>query len=426
MRWYGQLAVVAVLGTAGYFGWEAYKTGRLAEIPVIGSYVGKPAGDAAQTAGGRGRRDQGPAVVDVDTVKTARIVEMQEAVGTARAYESIMVTAKVAGVIQEIRFQEGQKINAGDVLVRMDADERRADIESAIAETRRAEAQRNELRTRLERAQALRRTGAGTEAQVEDLNAQVKTLESAIASADAKRKAAEARLDDLIIRAPFAGRLGTRSVSLGAYVAPATRITTLDDLSRIRLDFSVPENLLTHLKAGNVVRARSAAFGERVFEGKVTVVDPRVDPVTRSLKLTAEFPNPDEALKPGMFMSVAVEVVAKDNATVVPEEAVVSEGLRQLVYVVGPDNKIERRVIVMGQRQADKIEVVEGLKPGETIVVRGVQRVRPGATVTPRPLGAEAAGGSTGPRGAAENVSPPRPRAATPPSGSAAAAERRS
>jgi membrane fusion protein (multidrug efflux system) len=426
MRWYGQLAVVAVLGAAGLGGWQAYKTGRLAEVPVIGQYVGKPSGETVQTAAGRGRRDQGPVVVDVDTVKTARIVEMHEAVGTARAYESIMVTAKVAGIISDIRFQEGQKVNAGEVLVRMDADERRADIEAAVAESRRAEAQRNELRTRLERAQALRRTGAGTEAQVEDLNAQVKTLDSAIASAEARRKAAEARLDDLIIRAPFAGRLGTRSVSLGAYVAPATRITTLDDLSRIRLDFSVPENLLSHLKPGSVVRARSAAFGERVFEGKVSVIDPRIDPVTRSLRLTAEFPNSDEALKPGMFMSVAVEVVAKENATVVPEEAVVSEGLRQLVYVVGQDNKIERRVIVIGQRQGDKIEAVEGLKPGETIVVRGVQRVRPGATVTPRPMGAEAAGGGTGPRGAAENTPSPRPRASTPPAGSAAAAERRS
>src|SRR3712207_5968678 len=180
---------------------------------------------------------------------------------------------------------------------------------------------------------ALRRTGAGTEAQVEDLTAQVKTLDSAIASADAKRKAAEARLDDLIIRAPFSGRLGTRSVSLGAYVSPGTRITTLDDLSRIRLDFSVPENLLGHLKPGSVVRARSPAFGERVFEGKVSVIDPRVDPVTRSVRLTAEFPNPDEALRPGMFMSVALEVTAKENATVIPEEAVVNEGLRQFVFV---------------------------------------------------------------------------------------------
>src|SRR3712207_9310663 len=106
-----------------------------------------------RSGGGAARRpDQGPVVVDVDTVRTARIVETHEAVGTARAYESIMVTAKVAGIVQEIAFQEGQKVKAGDVLVRMDADERRADIAAAVAESRPAEAQRNELRTRLELA----------------------------------------------------------------------------------------------------------------------------------------------------------------------------------------------------------------------------------------------------------------------------------
>jgi membrane fusion protein (multidrug efflux system) len=212
-------------------------------------------------------------------------------------------------------------------------------------------------------------------------------------------------------------------VSLGAYVSPGTRITTLDDLSRIRLDFSVPENLLSHLKVGSTVRARSAAFGERVFEGKVSIVDPRIDPVTRSMRLTAEFPNPDEVLRPGMFMSAAVEVTVKENATVISEEAMVSEGLRQLVYVVGPDNKIERRVITMGQRQRGRIEVVEGLKLGETIVVRGVQRVRPGAVVDPRPIDAvpqAGTGGATGPRGAAENAVPAPPRAVTSPPGSAA------
>ena len=422
MRWSGQLIVIAAIAAAGVVGWHAHQTGRLASVPVVGSIVARLTGPAETTA--RGRRDQGPAVVDVDTVKTDRIVETHEAVGTARAFESITVTAKVAGMIEDIKFQEGQKVQAGDVLLRLETDERRADIEAAVAEIRRAEAQRNELRTRLERAMALRRTGSGTEAQVEDLTAQVKTLDSAIASAEARRKAAEARLDDTIARAPFPGRLGTRSVSLGAYVTPGTRITTLDDLSRIRLDFSVPENLVAHLKSGQVVRSRSAAFGDRVFEGKVSLVDPRIDPVTRSVRLTAEFANPDEALRPGMFMTVTLEVAVKDKATVVPEEAVVSEGLRQLIYVV-KDDKVERRVITIGQRQAGKIEVVEGLSPGETIVVRGVQRVRAGATVRPRPLGSEGTpqAGPAGARGAAENARP-RPRSATP-AGGAAAAERR-
>jgi len=422
LRWYGQLAVVAVLGAAGYGGWYAYKTGRLADVPVVGRYVSQTA--PAQTGAGAGRRgDQGPVVVDVDTVKTGRVVEAHEAVGTARAYESVTITAKVAGIVKDISFTEGQKVNAGDVLLRFETDERRADIEAAVAEIRRAEAQRNELAMRLERAQALRRTGAGTGAQVEDLTAQVKTLESAIASAEAKRKAAEARMEDLVIRAPFAGRLGTRSVSLGAYVSPGTRITTLDDLERIRLDFSVPENLLSYLKPGQVVRARSAAFGERIFEGAVSVVDPRVDPVTRAVRLTAGFKNPDEALKPGMFMSVALEVRAKDDAVLIGEEAVVNEGLRQLVYVV-KDDKVERRVITMGQRQGGRVEIVEGLAPGETIIVRGVQRVRPGATVKPRHV-SDASAADAGPTAPAGAAAPGRPRAANPPAGVAAAAERR-
>jgi membrane fusion protein (multidrug efflux system) len=101
-----------------------------------------------------------------------------------------------------------------------------------------------------------------------------------------------------VVRAPFAGRLGTRSVSLGAYVSPGTRITTLDELSRVRLDFAVPENIIPRLEPGQVVRAMAPAFGERMFQGKVAVIDPRVDPVTRTARLTAEFDNPDEALRP--------------------------------------------------------------------------------------------------------------------------------
>ncbi len=406
MRVWGQLAVIALLGGVGYGAWYANKEGHLEpyrgyinQVPGLSRVLPPPAaqqtaqGGAQQgargQAGGRGAAGGAP-VVEVDTVKTGRIVETREAVGTVRAFESITVTARVAGVIANIDFDEGAKVKSGDVLVTLDAEERRADIEAAIAESRRASAQRNEIGTRLERAQTLRRSGAGTEAQVEDLTAQLRTLESAIASAEARRKAAEARLEDLIIRAPFAGRVGTRSVSLGAYVSPGTRITTLDDLSRVRLDFSVPENLLGRLKAGQVVKATSVAFRDRIFEGRVSVVDTRVDPLTRTVRLTAEFPNGDEALKPGMFLSVALEVTTKDDAVVVPEEAVVSEGLRHLVYPVR-DRIVERRVVRIGQRQAGKVEILEGLKPGETIVVMGLQRIRPGAPVEPRPLGAEPA-----------------------------------
>jgi membrane fusion protein (multidrug efflux system) len=363
MRVRGQLVLIAVLGATGFGGWYAYKNGYLAQVPYVSAYL--PAAAAPQAA-----PPAPPPAVDVDTVRTAAIVETREAPGT----------------VQAITFEEGARVKAGDELLRLDADERLADIEQAAAEIRRAMAQRDETRVRLERAVALRRTGAGTEAQVADLSAQLATLESAIASATARRKATEARLDDLTVRAPFAGRLGGRAVSVGAYIAPGTRITTLDDLSRVRLDFSVPENLLATLKPGRVVRAQSAAFGDRTFEGRVTLIDPRVDPVTRTAKLTAEFPNGDEALKPGMFLSIALEVTNKPNAVVVPEEAIVGEGLRHLLFVVKDDKTIDRRVVRIGQRQNLTVEILDGVKPGETIVVRGVQRVRPGMTVVPRPM----------------------------------------
>ena len=304
MRLSGQLAVIALLGAAGVGGWYAYQGGYLAKTPVIGGYVAGPAPQASAPGQGRRGAATGPATVDVDTVKTGRVVEVRESVGTVRAFESITVTARVAGTIKEIRFEEGQAVKAGDVLVQLDADERRAEIEQAIAEANRANALKNEIAIKLDRAQALSRTGAGTGAQVDDLTAQVKSLDSSLASAQAQRKAAEARLEELTIRAPFAGRVGTRSVSLGAYISPGTRVTSLDDLTRIRLDFAVPENLLDRVKAGQTVNATSSAYRGRVFKGVVSTIDTRVDQATRTIRLTAEFKNPDEALKPGMFLSV--------------------------------------------------------------------------------------------------------------------------
>jgi membrane fusion protein (multidrug efflux system) len=386
MRVSGQLAVIALLGVAGAGGWYAYQGGQLAKVPVIGSYFAGSAPQASGPSPGRRGAGTGPASVEVDTVKTGRVVEVRESVGTVRAFESITVTARTAGIINDIRFAEGQNVKAGDVLVQLDADERRAEIEQAIAEANRANALKNEISIKLDRAQALNKTGAGTGAQVEDLTAQVKSLDGALASAQAQRKAAEARLEELTIRAPFSGRVGTRSVSLGAYISPGTRITTLDDLSRIRLDFAIPENLLGRLKAGQTVNATSAAYRGRTFTGVVSTIDTRVDPATRTIRLTAEFKNTDEALKPGMFLSVGLEVTTKEDAVLIPEEAVVSEGLRQIVYPI-KDNKVERRVIRIGQRQNGKVEVLEGLQPGESIVVLGVQRVRPGAEVIARPLG---------------------------------------
>lgn len=391
MRVSTQLGLIAVVGAGLYFGWS-----RWADVaPVVAKVPGlaflapaggeKPSGAPGAQRGPGPQRGQGqPMLVEVATLGRGTITERSDAVGTLRAYESVTLTAKVSGTVEKIAFEEGQFVKAGDELIRLDVSEKRADLEAARAAIATTRAQHAETGQKLERAQALRRTGAGTEAQVADLTLQLKTIETNIAAAEARERAAAARLDDLIIRAPFDGRVGLRQVSLGALVDNKVSVTTLDDISRMRLDFAVPETLVGRVGIGAKVSATSLAFPDRVFEGEIAVVDTRIDTITRSAKVTALVANKDAALKPGMFMNVSIEVAVRDNVVLAPEEAIVAEGPRQIAFIV-KDGKVDRRVVRIGQRQKGNVEIQSGVEAGEVIVVRGVQRVRPGLPVQTRP-----------------------------------------
>lgn len=398
MRVSSQIAAIVLIGGASALGW--YQWPRLAPLlaDVPGLAFLKPAEAPGQAAGasqgGQGGNRQrgpggggpggGPALVEVAVVGTGAIVEKSEAIGTIRAFESVALTAKVTGIVDKISFEEGQWVKTGDELLRLDVAERRADVEAARAAIATARARREETAQKLLRAMALRQTGAGTEAQVLDLTAQIRTAETDVLVAEARERSAAARLDDMVLRAPFDGRIGLRQVSLGALLDNRTIITTLDDISRMRLDFAVPETLIAKVGIDSPVNAQSLAFAGRTFGGTVSVIDTRIDPVTRAAKVTAILPNPDQTLKPGMFMTVGLQVALREDAVLAPEEAIVAEGPRQIAFVV-KDGKIERRVVTIGQRQDGKVEIAEGLKPGEVIVVRGVQRVRQGMPVTTKP-----------------------------------------
>jgi membrane fusion protein (multidrug efflux system) len=353
MRVVSQLAVVAVLAVAGAGGWYAWK-----------EY------GAARAAPGS-RANAPPVVVDVVAARTGAVVERIEAIGTSRAFESVVVTARQPGNVAAINFTEGQRVRAGTVLMELEGRERRADVDQARAA-------RDEIRQQLDRARQLQRTGAAAEARVDQLEAQFR-------AAEARVRAVESRYDDVRIVAPFDGRVGMRQVSLGALVQPGAPVTTLDDISRIRLDFNVPEIFLGQLREGLTVSAVSAAFPGRRFTGQVTIVDTRVDPNTRSVRVSAVFPNDDETLRPGMFLNVEVGLIERPNAVLVPEESVVAEAARQFVLVVR-NNRVERREVRLGQRQPGEIEILQGLQAGDTVIVRGVQRVRPGLMVSPRPF----------------------------------------
>ncbi|MEZ5647622.1 MAG: efflux RND transporter periplasmic adaptor subunit [Alphaproteobacteria bacterium] len=295
--------------------------------------------------------------------------DIAEAVGTARSNEAIAITAKVTGIVESINFADGQRVPAGTLLVTLRSDEAEASLSSAEAVRRNAELS-------LQRATSLSAANAIATARVDELKAQLDTARAAVAGA-------KARLADLKIYAPFSGTMGIRKVSPGAVVQPGTLIATLDDLSSMQVDFLLPETTLAAIKIGMPIIARSDAFLDRTFQGQVTAIDTRVDPVTRSIALKATLPNPDGVIRPGMFLKVEAAIASRENATLISEEALVPQGTKQYVFVVN-NNKVERREVILGSRTLGKAEIIKGITPGEVVVIRGTQIIRDGSTVTVR------------------------------------------
>jgi membrane fusion protein (multidrug efflux system) len=199
---------------------------------------------------------------------------------------------------------------------------------------------------------------------------------------EARLSAARARLEDTVIRAPFSGRVGLRKISVGSLISPGASIATLDDTSTIKLDFSVPENVVASLRSGLMVTARSNAYPSRIFQGQVASVDSRVDPTSRSVAVRALVPNNDGALRPGMFLTVELESERR-SALVIPEEALVPEQSRQFVFVVR-DGVANKREVSIGARQPGSVEVIAGLTAKDRVIVEGTIKARDGGPVKER------------------------------------------
>ena len=309
----------------------------------------------------------GAAAIPVIT-QPARVEPMGieiEAVGTTQANESVDVTSKASNTVTAIRFREGDEVERGAVLVEMDA----AQVRAALAE---AEAALTRSKSAFDRSRDLQSRQALSVADLEQVEADLKADEARVA-------AARSRLDDTVIRAAFHGRTGFRHVSVGSFVSPGTLITTLDDTSVIKLDFTVPEIYLFVLARGLVVKASATGLPDRTFTGAITNMDSRVDPVTRSVTVRAELANPDGLLRQGMFMTVSLQGEVSPTL-LVPEEALVPERGKAYVFVVR-DNVVERREVKTGKRKPGYVEIVDGVHEHERVVVDGTQHVRDGSTV---------------------------------------------
>ena len=360
MRTLPQLVILAALGGLGA-AWHIY--GEQYGLPRPLALVGLEAAAPTQQQRGPGG---GAVGVIVSPVRTATVVDRAESVGTVRARDAVTITAKVTGIVQSIRFQEGQPVREGELLVDLDAAALRAELDQARALF-------DDARSQLVRARGLQ-PGQTITAQ------RLETLEAVTRQAEGRVRQAEARLQELRVLAPFAGRVGLRQVSVGALVQPGTVVTTLDDISRVRVEFSVPELFVARVRVGSPVVARSGAFGDRRFEGRVAVVDTRIDTATRTIRVISEFDNADEALKPGLFMTVDIELERRDGALLIAEEALDPIGDRNFVYVVR-ENRARRVEVRLGQRMPGEVEVLSGLSAGDPVVVQGIQRLRNDAPV---------------------------------------------
>lgn len=316
---------------------------------------------AATPQGGWGA----PTKVVTAAIKRQAMIDGIQALGTASANESIEIQPRISSRLERVAFDEGQVVRKDDLLVELENSEIVAGLALAKAEL-------SESLSIYNRSKSLATTQAISASNLDQLLAAVKIDEAQV-------EAARARLANTVIKAPFAGRVGLRRVSPGSFVNTDTIITTLDDVSKIKLDFSVPETFLTAVTTGMEIQAESIVYPERVFSGQVTSIDTRVDPVSRAVRIRALLPNKDGALKPGMFLTVELQR-DRGEVLVAPEQALVPEGSNQYVFVA-TDGMVEKRRITIGRRIPGFVVVSDGLSEGERVVTEGSGKVREGSAI---------------------------------------------
>ncbi len=292
-----------------------------------------------------------------------------EALGTLRANESIRLTSNVTKTVTDINFDDGQRVKKGQVLVEMTSAEERALLDEARITA-------EEARKQMERVRALVETKAASQSL---LDQRVREYESA----HARYLAINARLKDLQLVAPFSGVVGLRNISVGALVSPGDLITTINDDSRMKLDFTVPELYLRSLRVDLPISARSRALGDKVFEGRIYSIDNQIDPVTRAITVRALLPNDNGELKQGMLMSIDLYANQRESL-VISESALVPMGSSNFVFVVelqDDQQVVERRQVTIGQRLHGAVEILTGLEVDEKVVTHGLQKIRSGTLV---------------------------------------------
>lgn len=305
--------------------------------------------------------------VKAAVVRRGTVIDGVSAVGTLLANEAVMIRPEIDGRIEAFHFQEGQLVRKGDRLVSLDASEIEAQLVSAAAAA-------NLNRSRMKRAEELLAKNfisaqAMDEAR-ENLN-----------QSNAREAEIKAKLAKSTIRAPFEGVTGLRQVSPGAYAKAGQDIARLEGIGVLKLDFRVPETYLRRIRTGQALVVNVDAWPGEQFSGTIYAIEPAVDESTRTVLLRARLPNPGVRLKPGMFARVSLDLERRDNALLVPEQAIVPRGDGRYVFRI-VDGKAQLASVEIGVRRPGEVEIVKGLEAGENIVIDGQLKLQDGAAVT--------------------------------------------
>lgn len=307
----------------------------------------------------------GVVVVEATEVQPADIQDVITAIGTLRSAESVVMKSEISGRIAAVSFSDGSRVAKGDTLITFDASIQEAQVNQAKAE-------RDLAAAKLKRTQDLFDKKFLSAAALDDARASEQI-------AQAKLALAQATLGKMSLRAPFSGVIGIRQVSVGDYIKEGADLVNLEDTSSIKVDFRVPEQASGRLRVGQIVGLQSDAFVGQSFPAKVTAVDSAVDPLGRSLLMRAELRDVSQRLKPGMFMRVTLVLETRKNALTIPEESIVTQQGRLLVFKV-VDGKAVSTPVVTGLRVTNKdkavVEVVKGLAAGDVVVTAGQIKIR--------------------------------------------------
>jgi len=296
----------------------------------------------------------------IDTVQ-----DQVRAVGSLKAVSAVKLTTETSGRVVGINLKSGRPIKQGDLLLRLDDRQARADL--GVIEAQLADARRQ-----YERARSLRDNNSISQSFVDELR-------TAVEVSEAQRTAAQVRLENHRIEAPFSGVAGLSDISIGAYITAGTTITTLDATSPMELNFSIPERFLGQINPGQKVQGSSPAYPDQAFIGELVELGSRIDELSRSLPVRALIDNTEGRLRPGQFMSVSL-TLRERQALVIPEQAVMVRGAEQYVFVA--EDGIARRVpVTVGSRMPGRVEIAKGLTAEDQVVVTGQDRLSSGERI---------------------------------------------